>query len=401
MLTEPFGAHSAVHWTFIALSPGTSFDDRNEPPVTTTINAAVVPGTGRPLEMSELELDSIRPNEVRVRMVATGVCHTDAIVRDGVYPTPLPAVLGHEGAGIVEEIGGDISSVEPGDHVVLSAAYCGTCKQCRAGRGAYCENLFEQDFGGRRRDGTTSLTTPSGDSISSHFFGQSSFATYANVVETSVVKVDPSVPLDVVAPLGCGLQTGAGAILNDLRPAPGTTLAVFGVGAVGSAAVMAGRIAGCTTVIAVDMHDSRLELATELGATHTINPATDDVVARLAEITGEGGLDYALDTTAVPGVLQQAAGALGIGGTLALVGAAKPGTTVDFEIGASLVKGWTFKTIVQGSSVPQVFIPRLITLWQQGLFPFDKLIATYDFADINQAFADSASGKTVKPVIVF
>jgi aryl-alcohol dehydrogenase len=368
--------------------------------VTTAITAAVARDIGRPFSVEELTLDTLRRDEVRVRMVAVGICHTDAIVRDGVYPTPLPAVLGHEGAGIVEAVGDAVTTVEVGDHVVLSAAYCGTCRRCRAGRMAYCENLFREDFGGRRRDGSTALSDGNGP-ISSHFFGQSSFATRANVVETSVVKVDTAVPLATMAPLGCGLQTGAGAVLNDLRPRPGSSLAVFGAGAVGSAAVMAARIAGCTTIIAVDVHDSRLDLAKELGATHTVNGRTDAVADELAAITHGDGLDYALDTTAVPAVLEQAAAALGIGGTVALVGAAAPGTTVNFEIGASLVKGWTFKTIIQGSSVPQVFIPTLIELWRQGRFPFDKLIKNYALTDVNAAFADSASGAVIKPVITF
>ncbi|MDV6284483.1 MULTISPECIES: NAD(P)-dependent alcohol dehydrogenase [Rhodococcus] len=368
--------------------------------MTTTVTAAVARTTGEPLTIEHLQLDGLRSNEVRVRMVATGICHTDAIVRDGIYPTPLPAVLGHEGAGVVEAIGEAITTVDVGDHVVLSAAYCGHCRQCRSGRMAYCENLFEEDFGGHRHDGTTALSVD-GAPISSHFFGQSSFATHANVVETSVVKVDPGAPLATLAPLGCGLQTGAGAVLNDLRPEPGTSLVVFGTGAVGSAAIMAARVAGCTTVIAVDLHDSRLELAQQIGATHTVNAGTVDVVDELKKITNGDGVDYAIDTTAVPAVLRQAADSLGIRGTLALVGAAAPGTEVNFEIGASLVKGWTFKTIIQGSSVPQVFIPRLVELWKQGRFPFDKLIRTYSLADINTAFADSADGSTIKPVVVF
>jgi len=368
--------------------------------MSTTITAAVATDTGEPLTVQQLQLDDLRPDEVRVRMVATGVCHTDAIVRDGIYPTPLPAVLGHEGAGVVEAVGDAITTVEPGDHVVLSAAYCGTCKKCRAGLVAYCENLMAEDFGGRRRDGSTSLSSEAGP-VSSHFFGQSAFATYANVVGTSVIKVDPSAPLATLAPLGCGLQTGAGAVLNELRPEAGSSLVVFGVGAVGSAAIMAARVAGCTTVIGVDLHDSRLELAEEIGATHTTNPATADVAAEIAKITGGEGVNYALDTTAVPAVLRQAANALAIRGTLALVGAAKPGTDVNFEIGSSLVKGWAFKTVVQGSAVPQVFIPRLVELWQQGRFPFDKLVQTYALEDINTAFADSESGKVIKPVVVF
>jgi len=367
----------------------------------TTITAAVAREHHTPLRLEQLELDDPRDTEVRVRMVASGVCHTDAIVRDGVYPTPLPAVLGHEGAGVVEAVGKAVTTVVPGDHVVLSAAYCGHCLECRAGRMAYCENLFAEDFGGRRTDGTTALSAEDGSAVSSHFFGQSAFGTYANVVENSVVRVGPEAPLEVLAPLGCGMQTGAGSVLNELRPPAGSSIAVTGSGAVGLAAIMAARVAGCTTIVAIDLHDNRLELAKELGATHTINSGRDDLAEALSTITGGKGVNYILDTTAVPGVLAKAAEALSIRGTLALVGAAAPGTAVPFEIGASLVKGWTFKTIIQGSSVPQRFIPTLVELWEQGRFPFDKLIRTYKLDDINTAFADSESGAVVKPVVVF
>ena len=369
--------------------------------MTTTITAAVAREQGKPLVVEQLELDDIRPNEARVRLVASGVCHTDAIVRDGVYPTPLPAVLGHEGAGVVEAVGSAVMTVKPGDHVVLAAAYCTHCVQCRSGRGAYCENLFAQDFGGRREDGTTSLTDSDGREISSHFFGQSSFGAYANVVESSLVKVPESAPLEILAPLGCGLNTGAGSVLNELRPPAGSSFVVTGAGAVGLAAVMAAKIVGCTTIVAVDLHEDRLALARELGATHTISGSNGPIDEQLLEITGGQGVDYILDTTAVPAVLSAAAKALGIRGTLALVGAAAPGTEVNFEIGLSLVKGWTFKTIIQGSSVTQQFIPRLVELWSQDRFPFDKLIKTYALEQINEAFADSESGRVVKPVVVY
>lgn len=366
----------------------------------TTITAAVARQHKAPLSIEQLELDDLRRDEVRVRMVATGICHTDAIVRDGVYPTPLPAVLGHEGAGIVEEVGADVTSVIPGDHVVLSAAYCRKCSQCQTGHMAYCENLFAQDFGGCREDGTTALSKGD-ESISSHFFGQSSFATRANVSESSIIKIDPSVPLEKMAPLGCGIQTGAGAVLNELRPAAGSSFAVTGTGAVGMAAVMAARVIGCTTIIAVDRHESRLKLAKELGATHTINTSEVDLTEELLRITNGAGVNSVLDTTGIPKLLVAAAQGLSIRGTLALVGAAAPGTEAPFEIGASLVKGWTFKTIVQGSAVPQEFIPRLVSLWKQGRFPFDRLIETYSLEQINEAFADSESGKTIKPVVVW
>jgi len=368
--------------------------------MSTTVTAAVARQPHQPLSIEELELDELRTNEVRVRMVAAGVCHTDAIVRDQVYPTPLPAVLGHEGAGVVEAVGEGVLTVAPGDHVLLAAAYCGQCDRCRAGQMAYCENLFAADFGGRRHDGSTALSKD-GEVISSHFFGQSAFSTRANVVEESVIKIDPDVPLEVVAPLGCGIQTGAGAVLNELKPHLGSTLVVIGTGAVGSGAIMAGRVAGCSKVIAVDIHDSRLELATELGATHTVNTRAASLTDEIMRITGGRGADAVVDTTARPELLRAAADGLALRGKLALVGAAKPGTEVTFEIGLSLVKGWTFTTVVQGSSVPQVFIPRLIELWRGGRFPMDRLMKNYSLEDINQGFEDSASGATIKPVVVF
>ena len=365
-----------------------------------TITAAVAREPKADLVIEELELDELRPGEVRVRLVATGVCHTDAIVRDQVYPTPLPAVLGHEGAGIVDAVGSSVTTVAAGDHVLLAAAYCGKCDRCRAGQMAYCENLFAADFGGRRSDGSTALSSD-GEVISSHFFGQSSFATYANVVEESVIKIDADVPLEIVAPLGCGIQTGAGTILNELKPSLNSTLVVLGTGAVGAGAIMAGKVAGCARVIAVDIHDNRLELARELGATDTINTKSVDLAEEVMRLTDGRGADYVVDTTARPELLRAGADSLGLRGTLALVGAAAPGTEVSFEIGLSLVKGWTFKTVIQGSSVPQVFIPKLIALWREGRFPMDKLMRNYALDDINKGFADSASGVTIKPVIVF
>ncbi len=370
--------------------------------MSTNVKAAVARQVGGPLSIETLHLDDLRPDEARVRLVASGVCHTDAIVRDGVYPTPQPAVLGHEGAGIVEAVGDAVRSVQPGDHVILSTAHCGDCDSCKGGEPMYCDVLGPMNFGGRRTaDGSTALRTEDGEEVSSHFFGQSSFATHANVSASSLVPIPSDVPLESVAFFGCGMQTGAGAILNELKPEAGSSVAVSGSGAVGLAAVMAARVAGATTIIATDLHDERLELAKELGATHGINPSKVDVVEEMKAITGGRGVNYILDTTAIPAVLQQLADALSIRGTLALVGAAEAGTEVPFEIGGSLLKGWTFKTIIEGSAVPQRFIPQLVELFQQGRFPADKLVKTYGLEDINQAFEDSASGATVKPVIVY
>ncbi|MDH6532816.1 aryl-alcohol dehydrogenase [Aurantimicrobium minutum] len=364
------------------------------------ITAAVARKAGKDLVIEDIDLDALRPNEVRVRMVASGVCHTDAIVRDQVYPTPLPAVLGHEGAGVIEAVGEEVVNYAVGDHVVMNAAFCGYCNKCRSGLVAYCENLWAADFAGRRSDGTTAFSKK-GEVISSHFFGQSSFASYSNVVQESLIKIDKDIPLEIVAPLGCGIQTGAGSILNELKPELGSTLVIIGTGAVGFGAIMAGIIAGCENVIAVDIHDSRLSLAKEIGATATINTTKLDLNREIMRLTNGAGANYILDTTGRPEVLREAADSLGLRGTLALVGVAKPGTEVSFEIGLSLVKGWTFKTIIQGSSVPQVFIPKLIQLWKEGRFPIDKLMKNYDLKDINQGFHDSHTGVTIKPVVVF
>lgn len=368
----------------------------------TTVTAAVVREPKGDFTIEELELDDLRPNEVRVRVVAVGACHTDVAMRDAVFPIPMPVVLGHEGAGVVEAVGSNVTKVSVGDHVVMSAAYCGHCLQCLTGHMAYCENGFAEDFGGRRTlDGTSSLTSTSGEVVSSHFFGQSSFSTYANVVESSLIPVDRELPLESIAFLGCGMQTGAGSILNELRPAAGSSVAIAGSGAVGDAAVMAAHASGCTTIIAIDRHQTRVDLAQEVGATHGIHGQAEDAAEEVLQLTGGRGVDFIFNTTDSPAAMGHLAGALAIRGTLATVAAMTPGTEASFEVGGSLLKGWNFRTIVQGSSVPQQMVPRLIELWKKGDFPIDKLVKTYDFADVNSAFADSASGAVVKPLLMF
>lgn len=361
--------------------------------------AAVARATGSPVEILELELDDLRHDEVLVRMVASGVCHTDAAVRDGVIPTQLPIVLGHEGAGVVEAVGTNVTTVAVGDHVVLSASSCGVCERCLRGEVAYCLYNYEINFTGRRRDG--SKTFRHGDEpIGGPFFGQSSFAAHSIVLAHSLIKVDPTIDLTLLAPLGCGIQTGAGAVLNELRPEPGSTLAVIGTGAVGTAAIMAAAISPCSRIVAVDVVDARLELARELGATDVVNSTREDLAERLSNITGSKGVDYILSTTANPGVLRAAADALAVRGELALVGSSLPGTEVTFEIGESLNKGWSFRTIIQGSSVPQLFIPALIELWRRGRFPFERIITHYPFDNIAQAFHDTEHGVAIKPVLI-
>lgn len=351
------------------------------------ITAAVTEEAGAAFVLASMDLLGPGPGEVLVRVVSAGVCHTDILVRDQLDPVSLPAVLGHEGAGVVHEVGDGVQSVRPGDHVVLSFSSCGRCSMCDRGRSAYCDHFYESNFGGRKPDGSTPLSRH-GEAVTGWFFGQSSFATFALASENSVVKVDRGAPLELLGPLGCGIQTGAGAVLNSLRPEAGTSLAVFGTGSVGLSAVMGAVIAGCTTIVAVDLNDGRLELALELGATHSVNPGRDDPVNRIRELTAGRGLDFSIDTTAVPSVLRSAVDVLAVGGVCGSVGGAAPGSQVNLDM-ESLLFGRTVKGIIEGDSVPRTFIPRLVQLQQQGRFPFEKLIRLYPLHDINRAVEDS------------
>jgi aryl-alcohol dehydrogenase len=360
--------------------------------------AAVVRRKGGPFAIETLTVDEPRADEVLVRIVATGMCHTDIVIRDQVYPVPLPIVLGHEGAGVVERVGAAVHKVAPGDHVVLSFMSCGHCARCAMGQPAYCDKGHPLCFGGTREDGSTAMRDGKAEPVHDHFFGQSSFGTYALAHERTVVKVPQDLPLERLGPLGCGIQTGAGAVMNALKIGTGASFAAFGSGSVGLAAIMAARIAGATTIVAVDVIASRLALAKELGATHVINAAETDPVAALRKLTN-GGVDFTLESTGLPAVVRQAVDALGTRGTCGIVGAAPIGTTASFDLGGLMSPGKSIRGIIQGDSVPELFIPHLIELHRQGRFPFDRLIKFYSFDDINQAAADSESGVTIKPVL--
>ncbi|MFJ4922967.1 NAD(P)-dependent alcohol dehydrogenase [Streptomyces sp. NPDC088725] len=368
---------------------------------TIAVKAAVVRAKGEPFDFQELDLDTrLRPDEVLVKVVATGVCQTDVHVRDQHLPTPLPAVLGHEGSGIVEAVGGAVTSVAPGDHVVMSYQACGHCKPCLSGNYAYCAQSFPMNFGGSRLDGTNALRRRAGDAgeeIHGHFFGQSSFATHAVATERNVVRVPDDVPLDLLSPLGCGLQTGAGAVLNSLQIPAGAAVVVFGTGTVGLAAVMAARVVGASPIIAVDISAERLALAAELGATHTINGTEEDTAQRIAEITGSGA-DYVLEVTGLPHMLTLAVDVLAPLGTAAQIGGAPAGAEAPVNMNA-LLGGRTVRGVAQGDSIPQLFVPQLIDLYRAGQFPFDRLVTFYEFDEINQAVADTKTGAAIKPVL--
>ncbi|WP_096389035.1 NAD(P)-dependent alcohol dehydrogenase [Halopenitus persicus] len=363
------------------------------------VDAALVTEPEGEFEIDTVQLEEPQAGEVLVRVVGAGVCHTDMIVRDQLYPTPLPAVLGHEGSGVVEAVGPGVTGIDPGDHVVLSYDYDGDCHSCRDGHPAFCEDFFAHNFSGARPEDGTSPISRDGERVSGRFFGQSSFATHAIATERNVVPVDDDVPLELLGPLGCGIQTGAGGVINSLDPQAGSSIAIFGAGSVGLSAVMAAGIKGCTDIISVDLKPNRLETAAALGATETVNPAAvDDAVETVRELTG-GGVNYALETTGVPEVAEQVVETLTQRGTAGIIGAPALGTEASYDVNDLILNGRTITGIVEGDGDPQQFIPDLIELYRQGKFPFDELVTYYDFADIQQAVEDSESGETIKPVL--
>lgn len=361
------------------------------------VRAAVARATRAPLSMETLELEDPREGEICVRLVATGVCHTDIAMRDQVFPVPQPVVLGHEGAGVVERVGKAVTKVAPGDHVLMSFNSCGSCPSCLEHEPAYCHDFFGRNFAAQRADGSSALSA-SGSLIHGNFFGQSSFATHALCQEYNVVRVPQDVPLDVLAPLACGVQTGAGSIINALKVGAGDSVVIFGTGSVGLSAVLAARLTGAGTIVAVDLNPERLQLAREFGATHAIDAGREDVVEAIGRAT-DGGANFTLDTTGVASVVRRAVDVLAPRGTCGILAASTPGTEVAIDLIHLMTAGRRFRGIVEGESNPPVFIPSLIRLYQQGRFPFDRMISYYDFEQINEAIADSEHGRCVKAVV--
>ncbi|MGN1283646.1 MAG: NAD(P)-dependent alcohol dehydrogenase [Limosilactobacillus sp.] len=358
------------------------------------IKAAVANQDAQELDIKDVELDAPKKNEVLVKIVATGICHTDKAAMDGMT-TPLPAVLGHEGAGIVEKVGADVTSVKPGDHVALSFSYCGECRNCRAGHPGMCMKFNQLNFAGASFDGTHRLHD--GDQNLSTFFGQSSFANYVVAEENNVVKVPEDMDLRLLGPLGCGIQTGAGTVLNYIKLRAGETIVIYGMGPVGLSAVMAAKVAGAKEIIAVDRNDNKMAMAKEMGATLTLDSSHDDVEGEIGKLLPDG-VDYSLDTTGNAGVIKQAVRLLRPAGECVLIGI---GGKVEFDIMQDLLaESKKIAGVVEGDSIPQEFLPKLIKYYQEGKFPFDKMIKLYDFADINAAFNDFINDKTMKPVVV-
>jgi aryl-alcohol dehydrogenase len=358
---------------------------------------AAVSRSGAPHpELETVEIAPPQAGEVLVRMVASGICHTDLRVHAGRGPgTPQPIVLGHEGAGVVEEVGPGVTSVVPGDPVVLSGSSCGRCPSCQHNLPSYCDEMLPRNFGGLRMDGTSALTR-NGERLYGHFFGQSSFAQYCIASERTAVKVPKDVPLRILGPLGCGVITGAGAVLYALEVRAGDSIAIFGTGGVGLSAVMAARLVGATRIIAIDIAPQRLALARELGATDTLDARSGDAGNAVRELTGRG-TDFSFNTTPTPAVFTQALECLAMGGTAGFVTA--PQGDWKPAMFPMLAGGRRLQGIVGGEAAPQLAIPILIEYYRQGRLPFDRLLRFYPFEQIAEAFRDMEHGIVIKPVL--
>jgi aryl-alcohol dehydrogenase len=362
-----------------------------------TITAAVALSPEQPFTFEEVELEALRADEVRVRIVASGICHTDVAVKQQSVQLPLPMVLGHEGSGVVEEVGSAVHHLTVGDHVVLSSDSCGVCRRCHAGMTSYCDEFVERNLTGFRTDGSSPLRLQ-GKPLRGRFCGQSSFATQAISPGRSAIRIPRDLPLELMGPLGCGLTTGVGTVMNALKPPAGSSIVVFGVGTVGLSAVMGARLSGCENIIAVDLHEPRLQMARELGATTCIHAGGDEVVQNILALT-HGGADFSVECSGSPAAVEQAVACLGRPGWCAQVGATPAGSKIPMDMD-HLGFGRGIRGVVLGDANVQSFVPYLAELFRDGRLPFDRFVRFYDFADINQAVHDSAvTGEVIKPIL--
>ncbi|CAJ0544181.1 Ff.00g034880.m01.CDS01 [Fusarium sp. VM40] len=367
--------------------------------------ALVVHKPGDKFVMEPITLDEVRSDEVLVEMKYSGICHTDVLFQTGLLPgVEYPAIFGHEGAGIIRALGSNVKdkSLTIGDHVLLSFNVCGKCKQCLADNPSCCHVHSPVNTGSvRLSDGSTPARLQDGTSVRSQCFGQSSFSRMSVVAERCVVKCPYPESLSYYAPLGCGFQTGAGTILNVLKPDKTKTVVIFGVGSVGIAALMAAAYLQVNQLIAVDVNDDKLAMVKELGATHTVNPTKcggDSIEATIKQIT-DGGADFAIDCTGRIPVIESLFGCLAPRGTATTVGVPPPDSVVRIEPQTFLLENKSYIGVVEGGSHPQKFIPQLMELHRQGNFPVEKLCKVYSVKDFDTALSDLREGKVVKPII--
>ncbi|MEW1963589.1 NAD(P)-dependent alcohol dehydrogenase [Microbacterium sp. NPDC077644] len=349
-------------------------------------------------QIAQVTFGAPAAGEVLVRIVAAGLCHTDLGVIAGAIPFPTPGIIGHEGAGVVVEVGEGVTTVSQGDKVLLSFTSCGACEACRSDHPAYCATWLPRNLVGALREEGSGSIDRDGSPVAGHFFGQSSFAEYAIADERSIVRVSPDADLAALAPLGCGVLTGFGSMWNVLDAGPEDRIAVYGAGAVGLSAIIAASLRSPAQLIAIDVVNERLALARELGATDVINAKTEHVTGRLLELTGGRGANKSFDTTGNPTVARGALDAASTGGTVLVCGAPPPGTEIPVDI-QGILTGKILRGVTMGDAVPQDLIPQLVQLYAEGRLPLDKLERHYTLDEIGAAASDMHAGRTVKPVI--
>ncbi len=362
------------------------------------IHAAVAYDADTPFSIESCELEGPNAGEVLVDIHACGICHTDLSVKTGKLPIELPAVLGHEGAGVVMQVGEGVKSLKVGDRVALTYGSCGTCGSCKSGKPPYCDLFAGLNFPPLNPEDT--LTISNGDKkYHGRFFSQSSFATHAIAKVENTIKIDDDLPFHIAGPMGCGIQTGAGAVLNVLKPTAGESIGIFGAGSVGLAGVMAAKIANCGDIVVVDINEFRLEKAKQLGATLTINAAKENVVEVISE-QFPTLLNYTFESTGNPKVSEDCFNCIARLGTGAFIAAPAIGTGFNVDINMLVGFGRTIRGVVEGESIPSQFIPRLGKYYLEGQLPLDEIITTFPFSKINEAVAAVESGEVIKAVLL-
>jgi NDMA-dependent alcohol dehydrogenase len=362
--------------------------------------AVICREVNKPVVVEEVTVESPRRDEVMIKMKACGVCHSDLSATNGTIPMPPPLVLGHEAAGVIEEVGEGVTDFKPGDPVVVSwIAMCGKCRYCASGKPALCDVAARTAF--TLQDGTRRLKDAKGGELN-HFAGVAVMADYATLHRDNVIVIDPEVPAASAALVGCAVMTGVGAALNTAQVQPGSEVVVIGAGGIGLNVIQGAALAGAEKVIAVDMEDKKLEFAQSFGATHTVNPSRDgDAVAKVMELTGDGA-DYAFECIGLAATITQSYNAIRKGGTAVVVGVSKPTDTVTLGAFMMPFMEKTLTGSMYGSARPRIDFPRILQLYKSGRLKLDELVTeTYSIDDAPRAFADLQKGANARGVIVF
>lgn len=365
------------------------------------MKAAILREVNRPLVVADVDVQEPREGEVLVRIVAGGVCHSDLHAIHGDIPTPLPVVAGHEGAGVVEAVGPGVTSVRPGDHVVLLwRASCGTCYFCSRARPALCDLGANVRWTGKLRDGTTRFRWQ-GQEIN-HFGGVSSFGEYSVLLAEAVIPIRKDVPLEKAALVGCAVMTGVGAVTNTARVLPGSSVVVVGSGGVGLNVIQGAALVGAERIIAVDLLDNKLEYARQFGATHAVNASREDVVAAVRELTEGRGADYAFEVVGTAKTISQALAVVRRGGTAVAIGIPARGVEVGVDAQTLVLQEKTLMGSLYGSTVPHQDVPKLLGLYVAGKLKLDELISReYPLEQINEAFAALERGEVARSIVRF